>query len=432
MNTRLLALRLLLPVLILAIAVSLFLYLKMTRAERSKPVAKEKVWQVEVIEARKQTLAPTLTLYGTVETQKLVRAAAPGAGLVAEVRVNPGDRVSAGQQLSILDRRDFTAANLQASADVADFEAQLAEHDLRYQSNQKAVDEEQRLLELAKKEVKRIESLKQRNLSSESALSDAREVLGRQELSLIAKQLEVDRYRTTRKQLQARLSRARARLAETELAIERSEVIAAFDGVIAEVEVAAGDQVRAADVLVSLYPLDSLEVRARIPAGYQTEIQQALDNGRELVALADRKPEPKPLTLVRLAGEADPSGIDAFFRVADDSRDLRIGNLVRIELSRPAQENVIAVPFRAIYGNNRVFLQRDGRMLGIDVESVGQYGNGEGKGSFLIRSERIDTGDNIIVTHLPNAVDGLKVRTGPAREQPSDDNMSAKRDAAQE
>ena len=82
MNKRLLALRLL-PILILAVAVSAFSYLKMSRSERSKPVAKEKVWQVDVIEARLQTLSPSLTLFGKVETQNLLRAAAPGAAPIA-------------------------------------------------------------------------------------------------------------------------------------------------------------------------------------------------------------------------------------------------------------------------------------------------------------------------------------------------------------
>ena len=125
MNTRLLAARLL-PVLILAIAISTFWYLKSSRSERSKPVASEKVWQVEVMPAEPRTLAPSLTLFGNVETQKLVRAAAPGAGVVAEVLVNPGDPVNKGQVLIRMDQRDFNAAHLQARADVADIEAQLA------------------------------------------------------------------------------------------------------------------------------------------------------------------------------------------------------------------------------------------------------------------------------------------------------------------
>lgn len=430
MNKRLLALRLL-PLVILLIAASAFAYMKMTKSERAKPVAREKVWQVDVMKAEKQTLSPSLTLYGKVETQKLVRAAAPGAGLIAEVLVSPGDRVSVGQKLVSMDPRDFAAAQLQARADIADIQAQLAEHELSYKANVKSVEEEKRLLQLAKKEVKRVERLKTKNLSSDSAVSDAREVLGRQELALISKQLEVDRYDTTRQQLKARLSRARANLSQSDLAIERSEVIAGFDGVVAEVMVSVGDLVRVSDVLVSLYPLSSLEIRARIPASYQAEVQYALQNGDELTAIADLSALKKPLRLKRLAGEADPSGIDGYFRLVEDSNGLRIGNLIKIEMLRPLQQDVIAVPFRAIYGNNRVFVLRDGRMQAIDVESVGQYESASGENSVLIRSERINSGDQIITTHLPNAVDGLKVTTGK-NNQGKAKKMSAKANAAQE
>ena len=142
---------------------STFAYLKMSKPERVKPVAKEKVWQVDVITAQPQTLSPSLTLYGEVETPSLVKAAAPGPGLVAEVLVSPGDRVQQSQKLVSMDSRDFAAANLQAQADVTDIEAQIAEHELRYRANLKSVEEEKNLLELAKKELKRIESLKRNN-----------------------------------------------------------------------------------------------------------------------------------------------------------------------------------------------------------------------------------------------------------------------------
>ena len=422
MNKRLLAIRIL-PLLILFLAMSAFAYLKMSKPERVKPVAKEKVWQVDVITARPQSLAPTLTLYGEVETPDLVKAAAPGPGLVAEVLVSPGDRVQQAQKLVSMDSRDFAAANLQAQADVTDIEAQMAEHELRYRSNLKSVKEEKNLLELAKQELKRIESLKRNNLSSDSALSDAREMLGRQELSLISKQLEVARYATTKQQLQARLDRARARLAETELAIERSEISAGFDAVVAEVPVTTGDRVRVSDVLVSLYPVDSMEVRSRIPATYQGEIQNALELGDSLSAVAKYAGRDIDLRLIRLAGTADPSGIDAYFRINNGASRLRVGNLIKIELQRPQQQQVIAVPFRAIYGNNRVFLLQQGRMKAIDVESVGQYETEQGDSLLLIRSGQIQAGDQVIVTHLPNAVDGLRVNvTG---EDPSRDRANA-------
>jgi multidrug efflux pump subunit AcrA (membrane-fusion protein) len=400
----------LLPLLILLVAAGAYAYMKASKPERVRPEPREKVWQVETITAEPRSLAPQLTLYGKVETSSLLNAAAPGAGEVAEVRVKPGDKVIKGQILLVMDSRDFAAANLQAQADVADIEAQLAEHDLRYQANQRTLTEEKALLELTRKELKRIQRLNQNNLSSESALSDAREVLGKQELSVIQKQLEVDRYQTTRKQLRARLSRARAQLAVTELAIARSEIVAPFDGVVSAVQVAAGDRVRISDLLLSLYALDSLEIRGRVPAAYQGEIGRALEDGKSLRAQAELAGDSLQLELVRLAGAADPSGIDAYFRVVDGSQRLRIGNLVSIGLERPQQAGLVKVPFSAIYGNDRIFLLRDGRMSALSVESVGQLEDSGGQSWLLVRSPSIQSGDEIIATHLPNAVDGLKVK----------------------
>lgn len=396
--------------LIISFAVSVYAYMKSSKPERKQPVATEKIWQVEVSTVRLQSLSPGLTLYGEVETRSLLKAAAPGAGLVSRVLVSPGDMVQQGQLLVVMDGRDFTAVNLQALAEVTDYEAQLVEHELKYKANQNSLNEEKNLLDLASKEVKRVLRLKKNNLSSESALSAAREMLGKQELSLIGKQLEVDRYPSLRKQLKARLSRARAKLAETELAIERSEVVARFTGVVAEVPLSVGDRANESDVLVSLYPVDSLEVRARIPTRYQLEIQQALETDTVLKASAEISGEELNLRLLRLAGEADPSGIDAYFQVLDNASRLRIGNLVQLDLERPQQDRVVAIPFRSIYGNNRLYIHREGRMEAIDVESVGQYENSDGNNLILVRSPELESGDEIITTHLPNAVDGLKVK----------------------
>lgn len=405
-------LRILLPIVIILFAASVFAYMKMSKPVREKPQASEKVWQVNTVVAQTQSLSPSLTLYGEVGTLSLVKAAAPGAGLVDEVLVKPGDRVQTGQLMIRMDSRDFEVANLQAQADVEDIRAQLAEHELKNKANVKSLAEEKKLLELAQKEVQRINRLKKNNLSSESALSNAREMLGKQELSLINKQLEVDRYQTTRQQLRARLARAQARLKETDLARERSEITAQFQGIVAEVPVSAGDRVRIADVLVSLYALDSLEIRARIPAAYQAEIHQALLQDDIMKGSASLGRDELTLQLLRLAGEADASGIDAYFKIVDGAERLRIGNLIKLKLQRPLQQNVVPIPFRAIYGNNRVFVLREGRMVAIDVESLGQYNSAEGN-NLLVRSDKIKDGDLIISTHLPNAVDGLKVKQVP-------------------
>ena len=400
----------LLPVLILLVAASAFAYMKSTKPQRVKPEPKEKVWQVELMPAELRTLSPVLTLYGEVETPSLLRSAAPGTGQIAAVFVKPGERVVAGQKLLEMDARDFAASNQQARANVADLEAQLSELALQHKSNQRKLEQEKKLLELSQQELQRVQRLKTNNLSSDSALNTAREALARQELSLIAIQLAVDSYDSSSKQLRARLESARAKLSESDLAVARSEVIAPFDGFVSEVSVSSGDQVRQSDILLTLYAMDSVEIRARIPASYQAEIAQALESSTRLMAQAELSGEVLALELSRLAGAATPGGIDAYFRVVQGYDRLRIGNLLKINLKRPSQEGVVAVPFSTIYGNNRIFILQEGRMKALNVQSVGQYSDESGRNWMLLRSDGITAGTRIITTHLPNAVDGLKVK----------------------
>ena len=404
------AARFLLPLLLLGVAVGGFGYFKSTKPSQPKPKPRERSWIVDTMVAQPALHAPSLTLFGKVEAPTLLQSAAPGAGLVSEVNVREGQRVQKGDVLLVLDARDFAPAVEQARADVLDLEAQLVEMDLRSQSDREALAEERRMLALAHNAVERAKKLKRQNLGSESTMEDALQALGKQQLAVTTRKLAVDTHAARVKQLTARLDSNRARLAQATLALQRSQVSAAFDGVISGVEVSAGDRVQAAQVLLSLYPLDDLEIRARLPSRYQSEIQTALSEKQTMRARAILHQSPLPLVLLRLAGQADPSGIDAFFAIATASHPLRPGNLVELVLSRPPQADVIAVPFQSVYGNNRVFLFREGRMHGVTVEGMGSYTADDGSEAMLIRSAEIEAGAQIIVTHLPNAVDGLKVR----------------------
>ncbi len=403
-------LRWFLPLFILALALAAGWSMMPDRASRQKPPPKEKVWQVAAIPARLQALAPRLTLYGQVESSALLKAAAPGTGVIERLLVQPGDRVHPGQLLLKMDARDFLAAQSQAKADVAEVKAQLSELVLKHQASLQALQQEQTLLKLQQQAVHRIERLKKNRLSSETALSNAYEKLGQRKLSLIAKRLEVERYTDVRRQLEARLARMQARLQLADLSLQRSRISADFDGVVAQVSVSAGERVRNGDPLLSLYALDSLRLRASIPVRYQAEIGQALGRGEKLTAQGSLSGHHIALQLIRLAGKASLGGIDGYFHIVSGGANLRLGNLLRIELLRPRQPDVIAIPFTAIYGNNRIFVLRNGRMVALDVESVGQYQGSQQQSRLLIRSPLLKPDDRIITTHLPNAVDGLKVR----------------------
>jgi hypothetical protein len=114
------------------------------------------------------------------------------------------------------------------------------------------------------------------------------------------------------------------------------------------------------------------------------------------------------LRLDRISGEADPSGVDGLFRIIEGGDSLRLGQVGKFRLERPAKTNAIAVPYQALYGGNRIYVLEQGRMLGLEIEPLGQYLGESGSEWLLIRSASLRKGDRVVMTHLPNAVDGLR------------------------
>jgi multidrug efflux pump subunit AcrA (membrane-fusion protein) len=402
--------KIILPVLVIAVAIGVFQHLKASKPERITPELKEKVWQVDVVVAQKRSLSPVLGLYGRVESPEFLQAAAPGAGIISKVLVQSGVKVMVGQSLVKMDIRDFETDLVQAESDLTEIENQIDELKIRHQSNLKTLETELELLQLADEEVQRLSTLKAQNLTADTILSVARSALGRQQLSVYSRELEVESYPVQMAKLKARHNQYAAHLKQSQLMIERSTVLAPFDAVISSAPVSVGDRVAIGQILVSLYPIDSLEIRAHVPAQYIARIQQSLAQDiiqQASIQLADNSLQ---LDLKRLAGEAEPSGIDAYFEVGESGQALRPGALLPLSFKLPVVEDVIAVPYQAIYGNSRLYLLREDRLQGVEVESIGQYIDTDGASFLLVKSSQINDGDEIVVTHLPNAVSGLKVR----------------------
>jgi len=402
-------LKFILPILVIAIALGLFQVLKASKPDREKPQLKEKVWQVDVMQVNKGNISPELTLYGRVESPELLNAAAPAGGVISQVLVQNGTQVKRGDILLQMDKRDFASVMVQARSDLTSIKNQISELEIRNRSNQAALKTERELLELADTNVQRMLKLKKQNLGTDSVLNDARSTLGRQQLSVISREFEVDSFKIKKSNLEAERNRQVARLSDAQLMVERSEVIAPFDAIVSATPVSIGDRVSTGQTLISLYPVNGLEIRAHVPARYVNSIQQEIAQGKQHHALVSTESGALQLQLIRLAGEAQASGIDAYFQSGGASYDFRPGSLLSLKFRLPQQLDVIAIPYQAIYGNSRVYLLIGDRLKAVNVESVGQYIKSDGATALLIRSAEISENDQIVVTHLPNAVDGLKV-----------------------
>ncbi|MBF6058178.1 efflux RND transporter periplasmic adaptor subunit [Thiomicrorhabdus heinhorstiae] len=396
------------PFLIIALSMASFFYFKSTKPQQAPVEVKEKVWMVEAMGAKFEDLAPSQTLYGTVESYALVTVSAPISALVDKVAVKDGDEPKRGALLLELDDQDLRLPVEQASADVEDIKAQIDLQLLANKANQQRLEHEQKVLELKREKVTRTQQLLKKNLASQSAVDDVKEALVRQEYSVVGAQLSVQESRLKLDQLKAKLAKAKAVLAQAKLNRQRGKVEAPYDARIAKVSVSEGSRVNAGSALLSYYALSSLELRAQLPASEVDSVEQALRKGESYVAYVQTGSGSKAaLPLLRLSGEASTSGVDAFFDLSAAGKDLRPGDLMEINLRGAARSNLLALPYSAIYGKDRIYLIEKDRLAARTVTLVGEVQR-DGRLWALIEPN-FPEGSRVCITHLPNAVTGLKV-----------------------
>jgi multidrug efflux pump subunit AcrA (membrane-fusion protein) len=392
-----------------------FYHLK-TRPKSEAIQIQEQTWRVNVISVTPTTLAPTVTLYGRVESPRTATLRTPpqsfsANGEVLEVAVLEGELVKKGQLLVRLDDRDGQLNLQQRESDVTDIEAEVDNEKIRHANDLASIAHEEALLKLAQRGVERAKKLVAQQVGAESALDQAQQSVEQQMLSVNTRNLSIKSHRSRLAQLEAKLSRAVALRDMARLELERTKVTAPFTGIVTQVTVAIGDRVRSGDALLSLYDHTVLEVRSQIPSRYQSIVLATLTTKYRLQSLAQVDEHTIRLQLERVAGQIDKDhgGIDALFRLVEGGAFLRLGQFLTLSLILPQQANVIALPFEAVYETGRIYKLVDGRMKGLAIERVGEQTLPNGKSQILVRSPELQTHDQVIVTQLPNAVEGLKV-----------------------
>jgi RND family efflux transporter MFP subunit len=383
-----------LPLLILGAAILGFVALKASRTPASPVVIKERAWHVDTLSIQPTSLQPNLNLSGRIEAPDRVRIAAPVSGRVLKVLVRDGQAVQAGQALAQLDARDLQPRITQIQTDIQREKINLA-------NDRAALQHEHQLEQLAQNSLQRNETIQSQKLGSQAATDTAREQLARSKLTVLQRQQAID-------EAPARLAQLQSKLEEAQRDAERGTMNAPFAARIGTVEVAAGDQVTPGQTLLTLYPADTLYLRAKVPAPQAETLRNALQSSETLAAEVNFGGKHFAARLERLSGEADARGVNALLKLDAATTQLPSGSLVSAKLILPAQDELIALPYSALHGGDRVYMLRDGRLHGVVVERVGEMQHGTDN-LLLLRAAELTPNSVVMTTHLPNAIEGLAV-----------------------
>lgn len=399
----------LIALLIVALAVWGFLYLKESKPQQAAVDVQEKAWPIEAMNITLGHYAPFQVLYGQAESQAMVTASSPVTGLIGQVAVKEGQLVKQGEKLLEINEADLRLPLVQARADVADLTNQIRLEKLNDAANRKRLAQERAILKLKQSALERSKQLIAKDLTAQSALDQAKEALARQEYTLLGAELAVEQYQVKLGQLQAKLEKAKAMLERAQLNQTRGVVVAPYDARIAKVMVAQGDSVGVNSQLVRFYALDSLELRAKLPVSKMAQVYADLTAEREVLADLMVAGQTQRVPLTRLAGESTTSGVDAFFPVPQQLKMARPGDLIKIHLLKQPVANSFAVPYTAIYGSDGLYVVEEDRLRFQKITLLGDILI-SGEVWALVVAKGIKSNQAISITHLPNAITDLKVK----------------------
>ena len=403
--------RLILPLLIIALAVGVFAMLKATRPHSKAIEVKEKSWPVAAQPVKLGRWPTNILLYGAVDALNFSVLTAALSADVKQVHVIEGSQVKGGDLLIELDDADARLDVRLAEADLAKARAAIGAQESRHLADLQTLPSERELYQLVQAEVKRLQDLSRKQVGSRSALDTARQSAARQAISITRIEESIRTHESRMQELQAALARAEAALDKARLQLARTRVTAPFDGRVTRVYVAQGHRVNLGGRLLDMFENDSLMFRAMLPAVYVPQVRQALADKAVLKVSGSVDGRALEGHLISLGAEVrqGSGGVEALFLIDRGQDWLQKGRVLQLRLTLPDQENVMPVPFEALYGSDKVYVIDDeNRLRPVKVERVGEIWR-DGGNQVLIRSADLEDGQRLLVTQLPNAVESLLV-----------------------
>ena len=335
-----------------------------------------------------QDVALSSLTHGTVAPRTESELVAEVAGRVISVNSSlvSGGFFNVGEELLQIDPLDYELALEQARAGIVQAESDLAN---------------------AKRAADRINSLKERQLTSAAQQDDA-----------------LNRMRIA----EATLRSSQAQLARAERDLARTRILAPYDGRVRSERVDIGQFVNRGNNIATIYATDYAEIRLPIndeelaflnlPLGPVIESAQTIPATEvTITARFAGKEHQWPAQVVRTEGELDPQTrmINVVARVkspyapAAGRTPLAVGLFVDAKIHGRLARNVAVIPRSAVrLGNQVLMVDSDDRLHFRPVTVLRMVG----EEAYI--SAGLTTGERVCISPLDSALEGMTVRVAAA------------------
>lgn len=313
-------------------------------------------------------LTQRLRVSGQVQPIRQVNVSPRESGRLAELLVDQGDEVVAGQLLARMDYGDLASGIRQAQARIQELQARLAEQQAGERPQviaaaQARVDAARSQVDLAQRELERIQALVQAGVVARSELDQRSARLEQAQADLRAAQQELERLQLgsrpeTLQQIQAQIAQAQAELAQRQSRLADTEVRAPFSGVVvqrfAEVgsfvapTTAASDATAASSSSI-LALAQGIEVRAEVPEAQIAQVRVGQPVEIRSLAYPDRLVQGRVKRIAPATVVVREVTVFRVFVEPEPGADfLRTGMTVSVDFIGDPQPQALTVPSVAV------------------------------------------------------------------------------------
>lgn len=347
-------------------------------------------------------------------------------GYVEKWVFTPGQTVTAGQPLYVLDLRPLQAAVLQADGNLHQSQADLefARGQVSLLQAEANLAAAKASLEKARQDFERIKPLTEQDAASKQDLDAAVAALSSNESNVRALQAAVDQARlstsTQIKSTEGKVEALRGALDTSRLNLEYGTITAPISGLVGDTTVPVGGLANPTSTqpLTTIVPLDPMWVRFKV-----TEEQYlAMAAGRLLnvsnkasisLLLADNSVFPEKGTIENTTNQVDArtGTLELQARFPNPHHTLLPGQFGRAQVETQIRKNVVLVPQRAVVqvqNLRSVFTIEAGDKIAARPITVGPR-----VGENWIVESGLKPGDQVVVEGLMRVRPGMPVKPRP-------------------
>lgn len=407
-------------IVILVAAVVIAQLLVKLRPEAERRVVTETGRLVEVLPAKSEKIHMYIEAYGTVKPRRALRLVAEVRGKIVDIdpSYEEGSFIKKGTTLIKIDPRNYQLEVNRGKVQIKQAEAEIK------RLNQEVLNLKARIkiaksdVSLAKKEYLRLKQLIDKKIIAQSTLDKTEQsyLASLERLQGLENQMALTGPQ--KEQLRAQRDMAKVMLQAAKLDLERTSIVAPYDGWALEKAIEVGQHVTDGQYLGKIYSAGELDIEVQIPVKdfkwfpaeldpnappdadiiFESGGTQHIWKGRVARIKAQLEEKTRTLPVVIEANQTLAAGTNQrTFR-------LRPGMFVTVKIKGIEINRAFVLPRHVVYPDDVVYTVHDNHIKITPVNILRSY-----KESVIV-DKGLSDGDLIVKTPLSTVTDGMMVR----------------------